>query len=343
MLTVTEKSDLGVNFMISIKDIAEICKVSPMTVSRALNNSKEISEKTKDRILKVCDEMGYRPNSAARSLVSNKTNMIGLIIPDITNQYYSYVSKGVSSYLEEQGYGLILCNSDRNRENEKRYMDFLTQRRVDGIILIPLSSKYEDYKILTNAVPIVQVDNYINGLEASFIGNDNYEGSRKIVSHMVRQGYKRIGFILSTKSSTASNERFKGYRDILSENGLCIDKDIIIHTNATFDEGFASTEILLKKRVDSIFAINDTVALGVIKYCYNNGIKLPQDLGVAGYDDIEQASMLPVPLTTVRQRKLTLGRAAASVLIEEINNSTAIKQKVILQPELIIRKSCNEK
>jgi LacI family transcriptional regulator len=329
--------------MISIKDIAEICRVSPMTVSRALNNSKEISKETKEKILKVCDEMGYRPNSAARSLVSNKTNMIGLIVPDITNQYYSYVSKGVSSYLEEHGYGLILCNSDRNRENEKRYMDFLTQRRVDGIILLPLSSKYEDYKMLTNTVPFVQVDNYINGLEASFIGNDNYEGSRKIVSHMLKQGYKRIGLILSTKNSTASNERFKGYVDVLEENCQSIDTDIIINTNATFEDGYTYAESLIKKKVDAIFAINDTVALGVIKYCYNNDIKLPQDLGVAGYDDIEQASMLPVPLTTIHQRKLTLGRTAASVLIEEINNNIAVKQKIILQPELIIRKSCNEK
>lgn len=328
--------------MISIKDIAEICKVSPMTVSRALNNSKEISQETKEKILKVCAKMGYRPNSAARSLVSNKTNMIGLIIPDITNQYYSYVSKGVSSYLEGLGYGLILCNSDRRRENEKRYIDFLTQKRVDGIILIPLSSKHEDYKMLVNTVPFVQVDNYINGLEASFIGNDNYAGSKKIVSHMINQGYKRIGFILSTKSSTASTERFKGYRDILKENGIPLDNDIIINTNATFDEGFSGAEKLIKKNVDSIFAINDTVALGVIKYCYNTGISLPDQLGIAGYDDIEQASMLPVPLTTIHQRKFTLGKTAASILIQEINNPETVKQKIILQPELIIRKSCNE-
>jgi LacI family transcriptional regulator len=313
-----------------------------MTVSRALNNSKEISHETKEKILKVCEDMGYRPNSAARSLVSNKTNMIGLVIPDITNQYYSYVSKGVSSFLEELGYGLILCNSDRNRDNERRYVDFLTQKRVDGVILIPLGSKYEEYKILAKTVPFVQVDNYINGLEASFIGNDNYTGSRKIVSHMIRQGYNKIGVILSTKNSTASNERFKGYCDVLEENNISIDMDIIINTNATFEDGFASAETLIKKNVDCIFAINDTVALGVIKYCYNSGLNLPSQLGVAGYDDIEQASMLPVPLTTIRQRKFTLGKTAAAVLIEEINNPEAIKQKIILQPELIIRKSCNE-
>lgn len=328
--------------MVSIKDIAEVCNVSPMTVSRALNNSKEISSKTREKILKVCDEMGYRPNSAARSLILNKTNMIGLLIPDITNQYYSYVSKGVSSYLEKQGYGLILCNSDRSILNEDMYLDFLTQKRVDGVILIPLRDKVMDYKVLIDRVPFVLVDNYVNNLEASFIGNDNYIGGRLIVSHMIKQGYKRIGVILSHKYSTASNERYKGYLSALKENNIDVDESIIINSNATFDDGFNLARTLVEKKVDSIFAINDTLAMGVVKYCYTSGIKIPQDIGIAGYDDIEQTAMLPVPLTTVHQKKFLLGNTAAEVLIDEINKKTEPGQKIILKPELVIRKSLGE-
>lgn len=328
--------------MVSIKDVAEICKVSPMTVSRALNNSKEISKETKERILRVCDEIGYRPNSAARSLISNKTNMIGLIIPDITNQYYSYVSKGVSTYLEPLDFGLILCNSDRNPRNEKKYIDFLTQKRVDGIILMPIQSEAEEYKVLSQTVPFIQVDNYINGLEASFIGNDNYTGGRKIIKHMINHGYKRIGVILSHKSSTASNERLKGYMDILKENDIPIDPSILIYSNATFEDGYRIAESLIEKNVDSIFAINDTIAMGVIKYCFNNGINIPGNIGLAGYDDIEQAEMLPIPLTTIHQRKIKLGKTAAKILIEELASPQVEKQKIILEPELIIRKSCGE-
>jgi LacI family transcriptional regulator len=328
--------------MVGIKDIARECKVSATTVSRALNNSKEISEKTRELILKTCEKRGYIPNSSARSLILNKTNMIGLLIPDITNQYYAYVSKGVSSYLEKIGYGLVLCNSDRNKENENRYIDFLTQRRVDGIILIPVKPKAEDYKKVIENVPLVMADNYVNDLEISYVGNDNYAGARKIVSHMLRQGYRKIGVILGDESSSASNERLRAYKDILVENNIEIKDEILLNSRATFEDGFNLAEILIKQKVDAIFTINDTVAMGVMKYCHMNNIKIPKDIGIAGYDDIEQAAMLPVPLTTVHQRKFELGRTVAKILIDEINNNQSAKQKVILQPELIIRKSCNE-
>jgi len=328
--------------MVGIKDIAKECKVSATTVSRALNNSKEISKKTRDLILKTCEEKGYTPNSAARSLILNKTNMIGLVIPDITNQYYAYVSKGVSSYLEKIGYGLVFCNSDRNKENENRYIDFLAQRRVDGIILIPVKPKAEDYRKIIKNVPVVMADNYVNDLEVSYVGNDNYAGARKVVAHMLRQGYRKIGVISGDESSSASNERLKAYKDLLIENNIEINNDILLNSNATFEDGFKLSEILVKQKVDAIFTINDSVAMGVMKYCHMNNIQLPKDLGIAGYDDIEEAAMLPVPLTTVHQRKFELGRTVAKVLIDEINNNKSAKQKIILQPELIIRKSCNE-
>jgi len=328
--------------MVGIKDIARECKVSATTVSRALNNSKEISKKTRELVLKTCEERGYIPNSAARSLILNKTNMIGLLIPDITNQYYAYVSKGVSSYLEKIGYGLVLCNSDRNKENENRYINFLSQKRVDGIILIPVKPKASDYEKIIENVPLVMVDNYVNDLEISYVGNDNYSGARKIVSHMLRQGYRRIGVILGDESSSASNERLRAYKDILIENNIEIKEEILLNSRATFEAGFELAKILINQKVDSIFTINDSVAMGVMKYCHMNNIQIPKDIGIAGYDDIEQAAMLPVPLTTVHQRKFELGKTAAKILIDEINNSQSAKQKIILQPELIIRKSCNE-
>ncbi|MBU3154146.1 LacI family DNA-binding transcriptional regulator [Clostridium estertheticum] len=328
--------------MVGIKDIAIECNVSATTVSRALNNSKEISKKTREFILKTCEEKGYIPNSAARSLILNKTNMIGLLIPDITNQYYAYVSKGVSSYLEKIGYGLVLCNSDRNKDNENRYIDFLAQKRVDGIILIPVKPKASDYKKIIANVPLVMADNYVKDLEVSYVGNDNYVGARKIVSHMLRQGYRKIGVILGDESSTASNERLKGYKDILTENNIEVNNDILLNSSANFEDGFKLAEILINKKVDAIFTINDSVAMGVMKYAHMNNILIPKDIGIAGYDDIEQASMLTVPLTTVHQKKFELGQIAAKILIAEINNHKTLKQTIILQPELIIRKSCNE-
>lgn len=328
--------------MINIKDIAKACGVSAMTVSRALNDSREISQETKERILKACSEMGYRPNSAAKSLITKKTNMIGLIIPDITNQYYSYVSKGVGSYLESEGYGLILCNSDRKKTNEKHYLDFLAEGRVDGIIILPVKPSKEDYEEILKTMPMVMADNYAEGLSINFVANDNYLGARKIITHMLKQGYEKIGMILGDKTSSASNERYRAYVDVLRENGIEPDSEIAVSTDATFNDGFVNAPLLINKGVDSIFAINDTVALGVMKYCFENNIKIPQHIGLAGYDNIESASMLPVPLTTVHQRKELIGRTAAEILIQQIKGKINEKKSYILEPKLIIRKSCGE-
>jgi len=329
--------------MIGIKDIAKECNVAVSTVSRALNNSTGISQKTKEYILRVCEEKGYQPNSVARSLILNETNMIGLVVPDITNQYYAFISKGVSAYLEKRGYGLLLCNSDRNKANELMYSTFLTSKRVDGAIVIPISSDKDDYKsfIKTNT-PLVFVDNYIADLDVSFITNDNYSGTRKIIQHMIRLGYKRIGVILGDKNSSASNDRFRGYTDVLKNSGIDRDDSIVFNSMATFADGVKYAKFLIEKSVDAIFAINDTVAMGVLKYCHENSVEIPRDLGLAGYDDIEQAGMLHIPLTTVHQRKFALGEKAAEVLINEIKNPYTVKQKIILQPKLIVRKSCGE-
>jgi LacI family transcriptional regulator len=329
--------------MANIKDIAKYCGVSAMTVSRALNNSSEISEATKEKVLKACQELGYKPNSAAKSLITKKTNMIGLIIPDITNQYYSHISKGVGSYLEEQGYGLILCNSDRKKDNENRYIRFLTEGRVDGIIILPVKPHKEDYEDTAKELPMVMVDNIARGLEVSFVGNNNYNGGTKIIKHMVNQGYKKIGVILGDKKSTASNERFAAYKDVLKSCGIGFDESIIFHSSSTFEEGFKLAEQLIAKGVDSIFAINDTVAMGVLKYCYLNNISVPENLGLAGYDNIEQSAMMPVPLTTVEQNKDVLGKLAAEALMEQIKGNSVKYKNIILEPQLIVRKSCGEK
>ncbi|SMC21931.1 transcriptional regulator, LacI family [Clostridium acidisoli DSM 12555] len=329
--------------MTNIKDIAKYCNVSVMTVSRALNNSGEVADATKEKILKACEELKYKPNAAAKTLITKKTKMIGLIIPDIANQYYANISKGVSSYLESKDYGLILCNSDRKKINENKYLNFLSEGRVDGIIILPVKPKKGDYEDIVKQIPMVMADNFADGLNVNFVSSDNYIGGTKIIEHMVKQGYKNIGVILGDKESTASNNRFKAYKDVLEKNTIKYNKDIVVHSNSTFEEGFLMAEKLVKKGVDSIFAINDTVAMGVIKYCYENNIKLPEDLGIAGYDNIEQSSMLTLPLTTVDQNNKKIGLIAAQMLIYNIEGKVKEINNIILEPNIVIRKSCGEK
>ncbi|PJI07992.1 LacI family transcriptional regulator [Clostridium sp. CT7] len=328
--------------MVSIKDIAKYCGVSAMTVSRALNNRSNIADDTKNKILRACKELNYKPNYAAKSLITKKTMMIGLVIPDIANQYYANISKGVSSYIEDRGYGLILCSSDRKKINEIKYLDFLVGGRVDGIIILPVKPQKEDYKDIMEQVPIVMADNFVKGLRVNFVGSDNYIGGYKIALHMLKQGYRKIGMILGDKKSTASNERLKGYKNALSKYDIKYDGSIVIHSDSMFEDGFKIAGKLIKKGVDSIFCINDTVAMGVMKYCYENNIELPKKLGIAGYDNIEQSSMLTIPLTTVDQKHKKIGTIAAKMLINCIKEKSNKIEKVVLEPTLVVRKSCGE-
>jgi LacI family transcriptional regulator len=189
---------------------------------------------------------------------------------------------------------------------------------------------------------MVMVDNIAKGLEVSFIGNNNYNGGTKVIQHMVEQGYRKIGVILGDRRSTASNERFEAYKDVIMESGIPFDESIVVHSNSTFEDGYKLSEQLINKGVDSIFAINDTVAMGALKYCYMNNISVPGKLGVAGYDNIEQSAMMPVPLTTVEQNKDILGKLAAEVLMEHVKDNSARPKDIILEPQLVIRKSCGE-
>jgi LacI family transcriptional regulator len=326
----------------NIKDVAKYCGVSAMTVSRALNNSSEISTATKEKVLKACKELGYKPNFAAKSLITKKTKMIGLIIPDITNQHYANISKEISSSIESFGYSVVLCNSDRKKNNEKGYLDFLTEGRVDGIIMLPVRPQKEDYEKVIKQMPIVMVDNYAEGLDVNFVGSDNYMGGTMLAEHLIIQGYKKIGAILGGEKSTASNERFRAYKDVLRNNNIELDMDIVMYSNATFEEGFRLGEKLINKGIDSIFAINDTVALGVIKYCYLNGITIPKELGITGYDNIEHSSLLPIPLTTVDQNVKSVGEKTVELLMNLINGNDVKSKFIVLDPKLIVRKSCGE-
>ena len=329
--------------MVNIKDIAKKCQVSVSTVSRALNNSREISDEKRKYILSVCEELGYHPNSVARSLVKNKTNMIGLIIPDITNPYYAYISKGISSCIYPYGYGLLSFNSDRERAYEQRYISFLASQRVAGAIIIASGGDCEDYQLfLDNKLPFILVDNNIPDLNVSFIGSDNFLGAKKIVRHMLDMGYRRIATIMGNPHASTTRERLQGYRAALQEHGIGIDDSLIVYSKARFADGLQEAPRLLEKKIDAIFAVNDTIAMGVMQYCHEQSIDIPGDLGLAGYDDIDQAGMLHVPLTTVHQPKFELGVKAAEVLMAEIRKPSAIKQKIILQPQLVIRKSCGE-
>ncbi len=329
--------------MANIKDIAKQCGVNPATVSRALNGQKGVSESVRSNILKTARKLGYSKNPLAASLITRKSGLIGLVVPDITNPYYAQVAKGVSSVLEKQGYAIFLCDSDRNRQTEGHYFEMLCNYRVEGVILISVTATEEDLALFCRQrIRVVCVDNPI-GKSFSTVCNDNYQGACDLTEHLVlRAGVQRLVALMGTPEANTTKQRLRGCMDTLARLNRQETLIEVLHIPPTYQAGLTNAPKLLDLKADSVFCINDSVALGVFSYCQMQQIDVPGQLKIAGYDDIAAASMISVPLTTVHQRKYVLGQKAATQLLSELNSPASPPVRIELLPKLMIRRSCGE-
>ncbi|MCR5535967.1 MAG: LacI family transcriptional regulator [Succinivibrio sp.] len=329
--------------MANIKDIAKQCGVNPATVSRALNGQKGVSENVRSNILKTARKLGYSKNPLAASLITKKSGLIGLVVPDITNPYYAQVAKGVSSILEKQGYAIFLCDSDRQPQIERHYFEMLCNYRVEGVILMSVTATEEDLEIfLRNQIKVICVDNPISKKYSS-VCNDNYQGACDLIEHLVLSAkVRRLVALMGTAEANTTKQRLRGCIDTLTKLNCRESLIEVLHITPTYQGGLEAASELEKLNADSVFCINDSVALGVFSYCQQHQIKVPQQLKIAGYDDLAEASMISVPLTTVHQRKYVLGQKAASQLLSELSNPLTTPIKIELLPQLKIRKSCGE-
>ena len=321
--------------MITMRDIADKLGVSTMTVSRVLNGSDLVSEATKVAVLEACDRLGYIPNYAAKALVTKETNMIGLVVPDV-NYYYANIIKSITLSLDSCGYGLLLCPYDHKKEKEIEYLHYLLQGRVDGIIIFPMSPNKLDYVNVINKTAMVFANRMAEGLNASFVGSDNYSGSVKMVEYMLHKGYRRIGIIHSDLNYDSFGDRMRGYKDVLAKNGISYNASLAYDSRLLFKEGYQYAKQLIAKGVDSIFAFNDVCALGVLRYCSDNNISVPGDIGVAGFDNIQYLELFDHKLTTIDYNGLLLGEKVSAVVLDEIRNPKCPKSTTILNPNLII-------
>lgn len=328
--------------MANIKDIAKMCGVNPATVSRALNGQKGVSAAMRDKIVLAAQKLSYSKNPLAASLITRHSVMIGLVVPDITNPYYAYVAKGVSQVLDEAGYVIFLCDCDRKKELEKKYFEKLCSYRVEGVILLSLTATEEDLQIFFDqGIRVVCVDNHISK-KVSTVCNDNYQGACDLAEHLITDCHSRkVVAVMGSPDAMTTINRLRGYKDTFAAHGL--DKSIEVMTiSSTYEEGYKVAPLALAKNPDTIIAINDTVALGIFAYCQQHNIKIPDDVRLAGYDDIEEAAMISVPLTTVHQRKYVLGQKAATQLLQELEDKDPTPIRIELLPKLMVRASCGE-
>lgn len=333
---------------INIKDIARKANVSTATVSRVLNNPDKVSEKKKLLINRIMYEMNYQPNALARGLIKKATKTIGIIIPDINNLFYPAVVRGIEDVLGISDYNVFLCNTDQNIDKEKKYINTLLEKRVDGIIIMgtrPINpEKNEHIKRLSSKVPVLLINDNVLGSGIYSVMTDEVEGAYKAVKYLIELGHTKIAYATGEDNYTTYLNKQKGYELALQESGICINPLYIMRDLPYPEGGYKSAMKLLelkKLRPTAIFAASDQIAIGVMKAAYEKGCKIPRDLSVVGYANIPISADLFPELTTVDQFPYETGRLSAEMLTKIINGVEFTQKKYIMEPQLIIRKSCS--
>lgn len=323
--------------MPSIKDIARKAGVSHCTVSRALHHSPLINPATAERIREIARRVGYVPNQVARSLVSRSTRTVGVVVTTIADPFIGEVVEGIESTANENGYSVILANSHCQPELEMKVVDGFSQRRVDGILVAASRVGAMHGKRLAGTnVPIVLINNQHSGAFAYSVGIDNITSTRQLVRHLVELGHRRIAYIGDRMGFQSDDERFSGYRSVLTT----IDPKLVVRGDGKSEEGERAAAKLLALRVPptAIFCYNDMTALGALRAAAAQGLRVPEDVSIAGFDDLFVASYTTPPLTTVRQPKKEMGRRAMSILLELLAGEQP-ESLITLPGELIVRGS----
>jgi len=328
----------------TIKEIAKIANVSPMTVSRAVNNSHNVREATREKILKIASRLGYRPNRIARSLVSKKSNLISLVVANISNPFFAEISRGIEDKAREKGYHVIFSSTDDNSKNLESCVRIMREMGVDGFIIaaVSLNEPIVD-ELVDQDFPVVLVNRRVKKNNVNYVVVDNQKGAHLAVEHLINNGYKKIGIITGKSSVSTSRERLRGYRNVLSAHGLKFKKEYSSQGPFTQEHGkkAARKMLALKNRPEAIFAASDNLAWGVMDAAGELGLKIPEDLAIVGFDDTNFSANSNIRLTTVSQRKYEMGERGVQTLIDLIESQQSdFINKIVLEPRLIIRESC---
>lgn len=332
---------------ITIKDIAKEANVSVATVSRVVNNkAKGVGEATRKKIMDLVDRYQYQPSAVARGLVTKKTNIIGLIIPDITNPFYPKMAKGVEDAANEYGYNIILCDGNNSAEKETHYLRILNEHYVSGVIYNNFHKMSEStLELIRNShLPLVFIDNYVDIDGSSCLTLDNKKAMYELVEHFIQMGHQKIAFVTGYLDSYSAEERYKGYIQALEDYMIPVDENLIILGNCVAESGYKAAEKLLsmKNKVTGIICHNDFTAIGVIQKLEESGACVPDDFSVAGFDNIDFSNIITPKLTTVHYPVYEMGRKAAQSLIQIIEEGKPAEneEKIkLFEHKLVLRDS----
>jgi LacI family transcriptional regulator len=329
---------------ITLKELAVRAEVHPSTVSRVANNDPglRIASATRQRIEALLRETEYRPNGVARGLKLRQTFVVAVVIPDITNPFFSALFRGVEDGALSRGYNVLLCNTDGSPDRQRSHLQGLDARRVDGVILASSVLKDPSVRWLRHQrIPHVLVNRFSDeGLDA-FVGADDQLGARLATRHLLEIGHRRIGHLAGKPTVSTGLIRRRGYLAALEEAKVVADPTLIVESGYTEEGGARAAERLLSmpNRPTAIFAVTDMTAFGAFGAARRMGLRIPEDIAIVGYNDIPLAGRLVPGLTTIRVPIHEFGAAAARLLIDQITTGDASRRRIIFSPELVIRSS----
>ncbi|KAF1304352.1 LacI family DNA-binding transcriptional regulator [Enterococcus saccharolyticus] len=332
---------------LTIRQIAEMAGVSVTTVSQILNNKgSRFSDATRKKVWDIVNEHQYKPDFFASNLITRHSKTIGMIVPDVTDFFFSKIVEGAEAYMNPLGYMLILCNSHQTLEKETQLLRQLAHRSVDGIILATPNQLPEEYSLKSDRykkMPLILVDRGINQREAGRLIVKEYEGAYQAVSYLIKKGHRDIGMLKESTGYYQLEERYNGYRHALKDAGIPFRRQWVVPGPLTIEGGYNAAKELVRKGVTAIFCGNDAMAMGCYQAIYEQGKKIPEDISVVGFDGLKLSQYTTPPLTTVEQPTFDIGFTAAKFLVDAIEFPEHRIPNKIFDTKLIIRESVKDK
>lgn len=328
---------------VRIKDVARHAGVSSATVSRVLADKPHVSDGMRQRVLRAVEELGYRPSRVARSLRMQHSRIIGLIISDIQNSFFTALVRAVEDVAYEQQYAVFLCNSDEDIEKEALYVDLMLGERVAGVVVTP-TREYDNpsRKLIEAGIPVVAVDRRMRDLAVDTVVVDNVGATYDLVSHLIADGHRRIGAIVGPDTITTGRERYEGYARALVAHHLPLTPDLVRKGLPKEDVGyrFAKELLDLSPPPSALFTGNMLLTIGALGAINERGLRIPQNIALGAFDEMPWTSVVKPSLTVVAQSAYDLGYEAAALLFKRIKDRARPVEEIVLKPELIVRQSC---
>jgi DNA-binding LacI/PurR family transcriptional regulator len=327
---------------VSIKDVASFAKVSSATVSRVLANKPYVREEIRQQVLHAVETLGYQPNRVARTLRVQSSQIIGLIISDIQNPFFTALVRAVEDQAYAHQYAVFLCNSDENIDKESLYIDLMMSERVAGVIVVPTRETASSINKLYNAnIPLVVVDRQIRDLDLDTVVIDNVKAAHDLVTHLIDNGHRRIGTILASPEIKTGYDRYQGYVAALTERGIQVDSSLVRTglPKETLGRQLVKELFDLPNPPTALFTGNNLLTVGALHGIKDLGLIVPDDLSLVAFDDMEWYSVVSPTLTAAAQPTYAMGWAAADLILKRIVDPNRATEKILYHPELCIRES----